>query len=224
MTDMPIDDGKSLNPSYVAARPDIEALIPTSVRAVLDVGCSVGTLGLAIKIRHGAKVTGIELSPVMAAIARTRLDSVIVGDADEALASAEIQGQRFDVIIFADVLEHLQDPWATLRLARGLLAPNGSIITSIPNIRHLDTIWNLVIRGRWPYRDRGIHDRTHLRFFTRADIADLMRDAGLQVEVLQANYRIIERPHDWNRFAHYLALPVLKEFLAFQYLVRARVA
>jgi hypothetical protein len=70
--------------------------------------------------------------------------------------------------------------------------------------------------------ERGIHDKTHLRFFTRKNIVELFAGAGFQIDKTEINYRLIEQPHAANRYAKYFALPGLREFLAFQYLVRAR--
>jgi 2-polyprenyl-3-methyl-5-hydroxy-6-metoxy-1,4-benzoquinol methylase len=209
------------NPSYVSPRPDVEALVPDGVESILDVGCSVGALGAAIKRKHGCRVFGIELSPAMGSLAREVLDHVYVGDADAGLLSPEIAQSRFDLIIFADVLEHLQDPWSTLRSAVNLLSPRGSIIVSLPNVRHIDTIWNLLVRGRWPYRERGIHDRTHLRFFTKINAIELVEQAGLKIDRMEIQYRISEAPHRWNRYARRLAIPGVHHFLAFQYVMRA---
>lgn len=212
------------NPSYVGQRPDIETLIPPEAQLVLDVGCSTGTLGAAVKAKTGAQVFGIELSEEMANEANNRIDKVFTGDAAEIIRGGVLSGHYFDVIIFADVLEHLIDPWATLSAAATHLSPRGVIIASIPNIRHIDTIYNLAVRGLWPYRDRGIHDRTHLRFFTKQNIEDLFEQAGLSIDVIATNYRLLEAPHKINRFARFLALPGISPFLAFQYLIRARPA
>jgi 2-polyprenyl-3-methyl-5-hydroxy-6-metoxy-1,4-benzoquinol methylase len=187
------------------------------------VGCSTGALGAAIKARTGAEVVGIELSVDMAHEAGKQIDKVFVGDAAEIILQGKLDGYRFDTIIFADVLEHLADPWAVLNKAVKYLDADGTVITSIPNIRHIDTICNLVFRGRWPYRDRGIHDRTHLRFFTKRNIYDLFNGAGLAIEVVKTNYRFLDRPHYMNRFARPLAIPGVRNFLAFQYLFRGRV-
>ncbi len=210
------------NPSYIGPRSDVERLIPRGAQSVLDVGCSVGSLGATIKARTGAHVVGIEASEAMGAQAEKVLDRVFVGDAAAVIDGPALEGMTFDAIIFADVLEHLADPWTVLRRSVRLLGPSGCVIASIPNIRHMSSIYNLAIRGYWPYRDRGIHDRTHLRFFTRRNIVELFQGAGLEVADIGAKYRLIERPHRINRYAKALALPGLRGFLAFQYLVVAR--
>ncbi len=215
---------KDFNPSYVGQRPDIERLVPPGVKYVLDVGCSNGVVGEAIKAKTGAQVIGIELSPEMASEAAGRLDKVFAGDAGEIIQRGELDEYRFDAIIFADLLEHLADPWAVLRAAAARLQPEGVVIASIPNVRHIDTLCNLIVKGYWPYRERGIHDRTHLRFFTRKNIVELFQSAGLSIETMKANYRILEKPYRFNRYARVLALPGLKGFFAYQYVVRARLA
>ncbi len=215
---------QQFNPSYVGVRSDVADLVRHEAKNILDVGCSTGTLGAYLKDRNKARLTGIELSPEMAEVARVRLDQVLVGDAADVIIGEGLGDQKFDTIIFADVLEHLMDPWGVLRRASQYLAPGGEIVTSLPNIRHIDTIYNLVIRGRWPMRDRGIHDRTHLRYFTRRDVSDLFSQAGLTIQEVKTHYRLIERPHPLNEYARYFAWPGLREFLAFQYLIRARVA
>jgi 2-polyprenyl-3-methyl-5-hydroxy-6-metoxy-1,4-benzoquinol methylase len=212
----------NFNPSYIGQRLDIERLISPDARMVLDVGCSTGTLGAAIKAKTGAQVFGIELSADMAHEALGRIDRVFVGDAAEIILQGKLDGYQFDTIVFADVLEHLADPWAVLRAAASHLQPQGTIVASIPNIRHIDTIYNLVVKGYWPYRERGIHDRTHLRFFAKQNIIELFEGAGLAIAVLETNYRILEKPARLNRFAKYFACPIVKDFLAFQYLVCAR--
>ncbi len=221
MIDRKFNDSSAFNPSYVGPRPDIERLISPTVKSVLDVGCSNGSLARAIKATTGAQVFGIELSPEMAQEARSQLDRVWVGDAAEIILDGTLEAHRFDTIVFADVLEHLVDPWTVLAAATQYLTPDGSVIASLPNIRHVDTLYHLVMKGEWPYRDRGIHDRTHLRFFTKHTIIELFEDVGLEIDAMETNYRILERPHAFNRFAKFLALPGLRNFLAFQYLIKA---
>ena len=213
---------KQFNVAYTGQRPDIMRLVPIqNIAAVLDVGCSTGSLGAAVKARTGARVVGIEASPEMSEVALQRLDQVLVGDATEIFLKGDLGAYKFDVIIFADVLEHLIDPWKTLTFAREYLSESGVVIASLPNVRHMSTVFSLVFGGYWPYRDRSIHDKTHLRFFTRRNVVDLFEAAGLSIKSMGANYRLIERPHKINRFAKFLAMPGLKSFLTFQYLVTA---
>jgi 2-polyprenyl-3-methyl-5-hydroxy-6-metoxy-1,4-benzoquinol methylase len=212
------------NLSYVGSRPDIERLIFPNTKVVLDVGCSTGILGASIKAKTGGQVLGIELSEEMANEASSRIDRVFVGDAEKIVCEGMLDGYQFDTIVFGDVLEHLVNPWAVLSKAATYLHPEGTIIASIPNIRHIDTIYHLVLKGYWPYRDRGIHDRTHLRFFTRRNIVELFENAGLSIETIETNYRIFEKPHRLNRFSKFFAFPGIRNFLAFQYLIRARLS
>jgi hypothetical protein len=103
-------------------------------------------------------------------------------------------------VVFADVLEHLLDPWSAFDSARGLLTSPGWIVVSLPNVAHWSTHAAL-LRGTWPRRSRGIHDATHLRFFGRKDVVELLRRNGGSLRSLNRVYRLTERPHALNRFA-----------------------
>ncbi len=169
---------------YVQARPEVAALVPTACRRVLDVGCGAGHLGRLLKER-GHHVTGLELVPEAAAEARRWLDVVVSADVEAGLPFA---AESFDAIIFADLLEHLVDPWRVLREATALLAPAGVVVASVPNVQNLDVLRRL-LRGRWDYRERGILDRGHLRFFTLSTVRDLFAQAGLTVTHVGHRYR-----------------------------------
>jgi len=192
--------------------------VPQNAKRVLDVGCSVGTLGEAIAKRNQAEVVGIELDSEMAKLAQVKLDRVIVGNVENLNLDSFLTPYYFDCIIFGDILEHLIDPWSTLAEFINYLQNDGVIIISIPNIKHISTIINL-FRGYWPYRERGIHDKTHLRFFTYRNIMELVEQAGLSVTKIERKYRIIEHPHRLNKLANLLALPIIKDFFTFQYLI-----
>lgn len=142
---------------------------------VLDAGCGFATTSAYIRER-GNRVWGIESNPEAARVARTRLDHVVKADLQ---AISSIGAQRFDVIIFADVLEHLPWPARTLTQYLGLLKRNGTVIVSLPNVGLWSVRFGLLF-GRFQYDDSGVLDRTHLRFFTRGTAVDLLRSAGLQ--------------------------------------------
>lgn len=167
---------------YGYARPEVCALVPESAMRVIDFGCAGGALGRALKTaRPGRLVFGVEPVAEQAARARAVLDEVHVGHAEDELPEA---WGAPDCVIFADVLEHLVDPWAVVRRARARLAPGGALVVSIPNVLHHSVLADL-LRGRFDYRDAGVLDRTHLRFFTAATARELVEQAGFRVERME---------------------------------------
>lgn len=156
--------------------------VPDGAR-VLDVGCATGYLAAELS-RRGCTVDGIEVDPAAAQQARAHCREVIVGDLEAPSTHAAVEtmlaGTRPDIIICADVLEHLRDPWTVLAWLRTLLSPDGRAVISVPNIAHW-TARRALLRGRFDYTNYGLFDRTHLRFFTRASAAELARRAGFAV-------------------------------------------
>jgi len=150
--------------------------VPDGAR-VLDVGCATGYLAAQLA-RRGCRVTGVEADPVAAERARAHCEAVVVGDVEDAVCRSELAARApFDVVLCGDVLEHLRDPWSALR---ALAALCGQVVLSVPNVAHW-TGRRALARGRFPYAEHGLFDRTHLRFFTRATARDLAQSAGLRV-------------------------------------------
>ncbi|MGH9264773.1 MAG: methyltransferase domain-containing protein [Acidimicrobiales bacterium] len=146
-------------------------------KRVLDVGCATGYLAKAL-VERGCTVTGVEFDAEAAEEARPYLERLILGDI-EALDLVETFGdERFDVVVFGDVLEHLRDPLPVLRNVRRVLTDRGSVVASIPNIAH-GSVRLALLAGRFDYQPLGLLDSTHVRFFTRSSIEDLFREAGL---------------------------------------------
>jgi methionine biosynthesis protein MetW len=206
--------------AYENPRPEVAEVVPTDARRILDLGCSSGALGAALKERQGAEVVGIELDPDYAADAAHRLDRVIVADLEDAdPAALELSG--FDCLIAADVLEHLRDPWSALSAMTRALVPGGSAVVSLPNVRYWETFVQLGLRGIWPQRDDGIFDRSHLRWFTLTDALSLVRQGGLDVTYISPVYRL--RPNDWRteRQGRKFARTPLAPFFVFQYVILA---
>ena len=204
---------------YSSTREDLLTLVPANARRVLDVGCGAGQLGRGLKEQCAREVVGIELDRSAAQIAAGVLDRVIC-TAVESIPVKELD-PPYDCIIFGDVLEHLVDPWATLSRLATILTSDGSIVASLPNVAHWSVIAGL-LKGRWEYQDRGVLDRTHLRFFTRRSIVDLFAQAGLIIEQWGRNYRLFEADKRYARLARLLAKSVLRDLLTFQYVVVAR--
>ena len=191
-------------------------------RRVLDVGCAGGYLA-EILAQRGFSVTGIDLpgTPHSPDI------HFIAADLDRGLPPLD---GCFDYIICADVLEHLREPERLLRACRERLAPGGALIASLPNNGHLYFRWH-VLMGRFPQHDRGLFDRTHLRFYAWSGWLDLLARAGFHVETLHCSgvpvglalpkwegsfwVRALER-------LSYESARVWKSLFAYQFIVRAR--
>lgn len=205
--------------AYENARPEVQRLVPSDARRILDLGCASGSLGAALKARQPTTVVGVEVDPAYAADASHRLDRVIVADVEQ-LAETDLAGLgRFDCLIAADVLEHVRDPWSTLAALTRQVDLGGTVVVSVPNVRYWETFLQLGLHGTWPARDEGIFDRTHLRWFARVDALELMEQAGLTVTQTKPVYRL--RPSDWRseRHARRLHRTPLAPFFVFQYVI-----
>ncbi len=154
-------------------------------KRVLDVGCWTGDLGRAL-VARGCQVSGIEIDADAAEKARADLETVVVADLDTEPSSRLFPAGSFDVIVFADVLEHLRDPVAVLADAANLLAPDGKIVISVPNVTH-GSVRLALLQGRWTYTATGLLDETHIRFFNRSGVLAMFAAAGLVVDELRAS-------------------------------------
>ena len=146
---------------------------------VLEVGSGMGHVTKVLK-SLGNRVTCVELREDLAAIAQKYCNRMIVGDIEEINLCEVINRERFDVVTFGDVLEHLRDPVAVLRKVRPFLKAGGYVVASIPNIAHRSVRYALLL-GEFNYEDEGLLDRTHLRFFTRMTIEDMFKESSYQI-------------------------------------------
>lgn len=149
--------------------------VPPGAR-VLDLGCGPGALARVL-VDRGAVVTGVEFDAAAAKRAELSGATVVVADLDATDLSELFAGRVFDVVIAADVLEHLRDPAATLRQLREVLAPAGYVVVSVPNVAHA-SVRLALLGGSFPYTDTGLLDRTHLHFWTRSSLLELLAGAG----------------------------------------------
>jgi 2-polyprenyl-3-methyl-5-hydroxy-6-metoxy-1,4-benzoquinol methylase len=138
-------------------RDEMLPFIPIGARHVLEVGCGNAAFAAHLKTQRRVEVTAIEAHPD---------------------ALPKLAGEHFDCIVLNDVLEHLVDPWDVLTRLRHFLAPDGVVVASIPNIRYHPVFKEFVLQGRWQYRQDGVMDRTHLRFFTRQSMQELFVSTG----------------------------------------------
>jgi len=165
-------------------RREILELVPTTSKSILDLGCGAGNLGAALKKRQSCTVHGIELSKGAAEYAAKNLDHVWCDNLNR--FDPTFTKQKYDTLIFADILEHLINPWRTLKKFASVLADGGTVIASIPNVAHPWVQANLK-KGIFRYESAGILDITHLRFFTKTSIFQLFYTAGLKIVNIRAH-------------------------------------
>jgi 2-polyprenyl-3-methyl-5-hydroxy-6-metoxy-1,4-benzoquinol methylase len=198
-------------------RTEVAQIVPPG--RVLDVGCSRGAFGLELKrLQPSRSVYGIEPTAAVS-FARQRLDAVVQGLFPDDVPAA---WGRFEVLCFNDVLEHMVDPWTVLANCKSFITPGGCVVASIPNVRYINVVVDLALRGEWKYEPTGVLDQTHLRFFTRASIVDLFQGAGFTLEALIAT-RLGESRRPTARILRRLGLAQrFEDVLAQRYIVVGR--
>jgi len=149
-------------------------------KSVLEMGCSNGSQTRILSTQMGCTVIGVEINPQAARDAEPFAERVIVGDIEKLDFEQELKGRTFDVITFADVLEHLYDPTATLSKLRPFLNSDGYVVATIPNFTHAAITFEMA-NGRFDYRKTGLLDDTHIRFFSRGSLYDTFINAGYQI-------------------------------------------
>ena len=145
--------------------------------SVLDVGCATGSLTLRMNRGKDNSVLGLEPDAQRAALARARGLEVSCAILDEAFVAT---AGKFDVVVLADVIEHVAAPAELLRNAGALLRDGGRILASVPNVAHW-TVRLQLLFGRFEYASIGIMDATHLRFYTRATLRRLFEAEGFSI-------------------------------------------
>lgn len=145
-------------------------------KKILDVGCGTGLLGVELK-KAGNKVYGIDISEEELSAAAARLDGV---EKLNVITEVSSLANDFDVLIFADILEHLPNPEETLKKFLPKLKSEGLVVASIPNVACYNMRFSL-LGGHFNYTDYGILDSTHLRFFTRKTAKEFIQGAGLDI-------------------------------------------
>lgn len=161
-------------------RDDLLAAVSTTAKSILEFRCGEAPLGAALKARQRCRVVGIEEDPRAAAVARKRIDDVYCGDAREIIA---IIDEKFDWIIGADIVQHLEEPWSFLSDLRHVAKPDGRLLVTLPNIANGAVVADL-LHGRFDYAYMGLTSVGHLRFFTRRTIEEMLTMAGWQIETI----------------------------------------
>ncbi len=158
---------------------------------VLDLGCADGLVAEQLRAQ-GHTVVGVEIDATDAV--KERVDRFVAADLDQGLPP-DLADEVFDVVVAADVLEHLRDPQHVLDEIHGVLADEAIVVVTVPNFAHWYPRARVAI-GRFDYDRRGILDRGHVRFFTRRSFIRLARESGYDVvesRALGIPFEVVDR-------------------------------
>ncbi|MDQ3782358.1 MAG: methyltransferase domain-containing protein [Actinomycetota bacterium] len=192
-------DPKATNNTAAA----IVAMALTGGERLLDLGSGPGIVASHLQREHGRSVTCLDADKDLLAVATGRgVEDTILANLDDPDWPDLLEGRRFDVIILADVLEHLAAPEAVLDAiaGRGLLADGGFLVVSIPNAAHQAVIAEL-LTGHFTYHPTGLLDRTHIRFFTRDSFTELAEQHGFAVTEVRRTLRTLEQTEFRDRIS-----------------------
>jgi 2-polyprenyl-3-methyl-5-hydroxy-6-metoxy-1,4-benzoquinol methylase len=192
---------------------------------VLDVGTASGMLARMCQ-DNSFHFFGVELNPEWAQMADPYYEKIWVGHIAEIAADAL---SDYDAVVLGDVLEHLPAPEMVLQKLIALQDSGSTFLISVPNIANFWVRFNLLL-GHFDYTDRGILDRTHLRFFTRKTLIEMINHSGLKIVSLQATPIPLELVSKFfvsplGRFFHAILAKLTSLFptlLGYQFIVEAR--
>lgn len=213
-------------PQYFSTvRMDIISVLPVDpAQKVLEIGAGSGSTLLYIKEKKlAAQVVGVELMSLRTSNQQNPLiDKFQIANIEEDDIDAE--KEYFDVIICADVLEHLSDPWAMVDKISSYLKPGGKLIVSIPNFREIKTIGKILFKADFKYDPSGgIMDKTHLRFFCKKNINELLTTAVLKPVYCKPNFLLQSvSAGKKRRLINFLSLGLLQDLLTVQYIFIAQ--
>ena len=170
-------------------------------RKVLEIGCGSGALGHAFKRKNpNVFYVGVEFEENAAAKAKNVLDKVLCCDVEQDKLNDIIAGaDKYDCIVFGDVLEHLENPEKVISRLLPSLSENGIILAFIPNVQHYTVIKRL-FQGEWPLEDSGLFDKTHIRWFTKKSIIDMMKNLDLYTYDIASRIPNVDAARKFARF------------------------
>ena len=198
-------------------------------KRVLELGCSSGYLSKYLTEELACHVVGVDLNSEALQQAAPFCQQTIVADLDNDAWLKEIEGQKFDVVLCADVLEHLKNPAAMLTSLKPFLHQESILLASVPNVAHVSVRLEL-LQGHFDYESLGLLDDTHLHFYTRDGLLTMLMQAGY--ECCDISYSIndmADQAIDQHlASAGLVASDAARKFLhapdavAFQYIIEAR--
>jgi SAM-dependent methyltransferase len=168
---------------YDSVNPAVFSLVPVTAERILDIGCGSGALGGALRTQRQREIVGITYSPQEADLAKSKLSGVICAE----LNTFDFSGLgTFDCVVMSHILEHLYAPEDLLKRIKVILRPNSAIVVALPNVVWWKQRLEFLV-GKWRYRDFGILDRTHFRFFDLNSSREMLEDAGYEIVSARAD-------------------------------------
>lgn len=210
---------------YFHARTELVDLVteePETTFNVLDIGCGCGATSMYLKRKYpNAIAYGVEIVPEAANIAQQVLNVVC---ADIETLEYPWEKDFFDYIILGDVLEHLHNPMNVLKRLMEYLKKGGHIIVSMPNMKHYSVMLPLIVNDEFHYTDAGILDSTHLKMYTRKEIAHLIQESGYTIDGMMSV--VLGNPDEQTNelidvLVNLSASKDKNEYLTYQYVVKA---
>ena len=203
---------------FTGTRLDVISLLPENPsQKVLEVGAGGGDTLTFIKQNNLAKeVVGFELFEIPDSNQKNEIiDKFIFGNIEE--KDIPLEDNYFDIIILADVLEHLIDPWTVIDKVSKHLKPDGKILVSLPNVREINTLLKIGLLGDFKYKEGGVLDKTHLRFFCKKNMLDMLNTGKLKTTVNYPSFKF-NKEQNYRKILNILSLGLFTQFLTFQYL------
>ena len=181
-------------------------------KRVLEIGAGPGSITRFLHGHGGCCVTAIEIDEDAIERLSSFCERVYRCDLNEQTWNAVLsQDAKFEVVVAADVLEHLYDPWAALRAVRGLVDKDGYVVVSLPHIGH-NAVIACILQENFEYHDWGLLDKTHIRFFGIENMQQLFNEAGFKI--VEAEF-IVLPPEQTELVDYWRCIPAdLKQGLA----------
>lgn len=182
----------------------------------MEFGAGNGSTLLLLKHKGFAKeIHGVDIFDLEQSKNR-EFSSFVIADCEKHIDSLLEKQSKYDLIILADVLEHLVDPWGFLEKCGNILQNHGKVLISLPNIRNIKTFHNLLIKKSFQYESSGIFDKTHLRFFCKRNMIEMIENAGLSINFYSSDLETKIKKHT-RRLLNKLTLGIFRDFWVQQY-------
>jgi 2-polyprenyl-3-methyl-5-hydroxy-6-metoxy-1,4-benzoquinol methylase len=173
---------------YSVVRNSLVQMLQNPAGTVLEIGCGTGKTLEFLKINGARKVIGVELRKEVALNASQNKYIDKVYNVNFLDKKSPLKSYKFDTIILSHVLEHFTDPKLVLAKIRTHMHSKSTFLVAVPNIRHISVLLPLVFKGEFEYKDSGILDHTHFKFYTKNSIVNTLSKNGFVVQEVKMDF------------------------------------